>query len=807
MRTLSHAWRQLRCSPLFALAAAGSLALGIGANIAIFTLANALFLRPLQVFAPARLVRITSLGPEGDAGPVIAATVDEIRRAHLFSGVCGFLSPQFTVDIEGRLKPMAMHAVSGDCFETLGVRPILGRVLTRDDDRPEAPGVVVLSFEMWQREFGGSPSALGRMLRIESNSFTIVGVAEPRFDGLMVGFPPRLFYPISHTNLGTASPAIPTIRTELFARLPDGITAAAAAARLESLWPAILEASASALPNPAQRYGYLVRRPRVSPASPGVDYSLRPRFERPLQVLLAISMVVLLVTCVNVANLLLARASARRRDVLIRSALGASPMQLLAEAAAESVWLIGAGALGAFAIARLVDAALVSQFTSMSPNFRIELAPDVRIVAFAVATALMAFVLCALAPALQAARVDASALNAVSARVTSDSTRLTRTAMVAQIALTMVLLTVGWWCVNALRGLQHAPSGFPMERTILASLTPVGNGYSGRFVAAPYYRSLLERLAATGGIESAALSHSALLTSNYDAEPVSTDGAHTSADQHIVTPTFFEAMQIPILTGTTFLPSAASAEPLTAVVSETLARTLFGSPSDAIGRLVRVGPTPEPRTVQIVGVARDAVLTSPQRHNTAIVYLNFFQMPDQFQTFPYLVVRSYGGTEMTSAAIRLTVERGGREFVPRTRTLREQRQIALAQEQLLAGVSSAYAVLGLTLAAVGVYGLFSFLVAERTREVGVRMALGATRGQVIGLFVREAAVLAGFGLLIGLPAAFAATRAAAALLRGGGAGTSLLMATVLVAGVAMAAASIPARRAASFDPIRALRQE
>jgi ABC-type antimicrobial peptide transport system permease subunit len=201
------------------------------------------------------------------------------------------------------------------------------------------------------------------------------------------------------------------------------------------------------------------------------------------------------------------------------------------------------------------------------------------------------------------------------------------------------------------------------------------------------------------------------------------------------------------------------------------------------------------------------VLTSPHRHNTAIIYLNYFQAPAQLQTFPYLVVRSYGGAAATSTAIRQTVERGGREFVARLRTVTEQRNIALAQERLLAALSTAYGALGLTLAAVGLYGLFSFLVAERRREIGVRIAMGAARRQVVGLFVREAAILVCFGLLIGLPAAFAATRAAAALLQGGDAGMSLLTASVLLVGVALAAVSIPARRAASLDPMVALRQE
>ena len=200
MRTLRHGWRQLWRNPGFAVAAVGSLALGIGANVAIFTLANALLLRPLQVRAPSELIRVTSVDTNGNWGPLIAPMVDEIRRTHVFDGVCGFLSPQFTVEVDGRRSPMAMHAVSGDCLATLGLHPIIGRLLTPDDDHPLTPGAVVLAYEMWQREFGGSPTALGRTLRIEAGTFTIVGVVEPSFDGLMVGFPPRLFFPLRHID-------------------------------------------------------------------------------------------------------------------------------------------------------------------------------------------------------------------------------------------------------------------------------------------------------------------------------------------------------------------------------------------------------------------------------------------------------------------------------------------------------------------------------------------------------------------------------------------------------------------------------
>jgi ABC-type lipoprotein release transport system permease subunit len=281
----------------------------------------------------------------------------------------------------------------------------------------------------------------------------------------------------------------------------------------------------------------------------------------------------------------------------------------------------------------------------------------------------------------------------------------------------------------------------------------------------------------------------------------------TLADQHIITPTFFETMHVPVVAGVAFGAEARPTDPLTIVVSDTLARREFGSAAAAIGRPLRVGMRSEPRLARIIGVVGDAVLTSPQRRNTALVYVNFFQMPDTLQEWPYLVVRVRREAATTNNDIRQAVERSGREWVPRMRTLRAQRDVALAQEQLLAALSSAYGVLGLLLAAVGLYGLFSFLVTQRVREIGVRLALGAGRGQVVGLFMREAVTLVGLGVTIGVPAAWAATRATAAILSGKDAGASIAVAVTLLVAVSLLAVWVPARRAASLEPMFALRHD
>ena len=303
MNALTCACRQLRSSPAFALAAIGSLALGIGANTAIFSLANVLLFRPVAVREPSTLVRIATVGVDGRPGGVLGPAVDLIREERLFDRVCGLLAPGATVDINGHVAPVNTHTFTGDCFATLGVRAALGRLLTADDDRPGAANVVVLSYDAWRQHFGGSPLVLGTTINIEGATFTVVGVTESSFTGLQIGFPTQLFWAFSdRVNLGAGIPRRSLLPMEVFARLKPGGAVEAATARLQALWPQVREASVPPQYVGVQRARYLQRRILVASGSTGLDYVLRPRFQTPLVVLLAVCGVVLLVMSVNVAS-------------------------------------------------------------------------------------------------------------------------------------------------------------------------------------------------------------------------------------------------------------------------------------------------------------------------------------------------------------------------------------------------------------------------------------------------------------------------------------------------------------------------
>jgi len=621
MRTLRYAWRQLRRSPAFTVAAIVSPALGIGANMAIFTLADALLFRSLPVKDPGRLLRVASIDPTGRPVVMPSTFVDLLRQERVFDGVCGFLTPLSTADIGGRVTPMSALALSGDCFDTLGVRPALGRFFTLAEDRAEAPKVVVLSYDEWQQDFGGEPEVLGRTIRIEGTPFTIVGVTERRFTGLLVAFPPRLLFPVTQLVFPGVKPAF--LPQDVFARLKPTDSIAQVTARIGTEWPGLLNAAMSPGLATTARDRFLARRPLVAPASTGLDYSLRGRFERPLLALLAISGLVLLVSCVNVASLLLARGLERRREAAVRVALGAGRWTLVRDALAESLMILAAGVVVGILVAYWAARVLVTLYGATNATFALEVAPDVHTLWFACGISTAAFLVFAVGPAWKASEIDIAAFQAASSRVAGARSRARRIVVMAQVALTLVLVTVGSLFIDALVALQRAPLGFTVERVLDARLAPMPGGYDRPFVADSYYRALLDGMASLPGVEAVAIAHGTPLVTLVQPEPAGIVGSDASVpvEPQIVTDGFFKALEIPLVAGQDFRRRDESAGTRTVIVSQSLARVLFGT-ENAVGRRIRVGSNPDNQALEIIGVARDAVLTRPQRKNTMIAYLN-----------------------------------------------------------------------------------------------------------------------------------------------------------------------------------------
>ena len=802
-----QAIRRLGRSLGFASVAIVSLALGLGANFAIATLANALIYRQIDVYDPSRLVRVSTVGVDGRRAGVLGTAVAAVEREGLFDAVCGFVAPGATAEINGWVGPVSTHAFTGNCFATLGVKAVLGRVLSSDDDRAGAPRNVVVSYDTWVRRYGGHDDVLGRVVNIEGGSFTIQGVTEPSFRGLVVGFPASLFFAFSdHTDLGAGIPPKALLQMEVFARLKAGITPDIALAKLRQAWPHILQESVPPQYGGTQRERYLRRRVQISDASTGLDYTLRSRFEMPLTALLALSGLVLVVACVNLANLSLVRAEQFRDDVLVRAALGASRWQLVEDRIAESAMLLFVGVVMACGVAHYVGRDLVATFASSTPNFALSVAPDVKVVAYAFVLIASAFLLFAIVPAWMT--TSAQSLNPASGRVAGDRGRARRVALVAQTALTIVLVAIGTQFVTILWEFRGIPLGFTRDPVLVAQLSAVPGGYQNGFSASIYYREMLERLAGIAAVQSASLSRPSLLSGA--ATPVrvgASDGeAEIEAVQLTVSDGFFGTLGIPLATGTSFGRGDRPDRPLTAIVSESSARALFGT-SSVIGRTVRVRSSQQTELVTIAGVARDAVLTRMQDDNRRAIYRNYWQSDIASQAYPSLLVRLRSGSRGVAQEIDRIVRSGGREYLFDLRTLSEKSDAALIQERLLAILSVSFGMLGLGLAGVGLYGVLSLSVARRRKEIGVRLALGATRRRASRFVVVDALKLTATGILFGIPAGWAANRLAVALIYNNRLTHALpLVASVgLLTLISVIAVWIPARRAAAVDPIVAIR--
>lgn len=808
-RDLRHAARALVRAPSFTTAVVLTLALGIGATTAFVTLMDALLWRPLPVHEPRNLVHVARLDHLDRRVGLGSRLVDLLRNEQMFEGLCAFQTPYVTVTLGGRTAPMATHAMTGDCFETLGVRAALGRMFTIAEDNPGAPKVAVLGHQAWLRDYGGRPDVLGEMVDVAGESFTIVGVAERRFSGLVLGFPPQVLYPISHQprSPGDARPA-GTYSGNVFARLTSGRSLEAARTRLQERWPGLLAASPPARLSGDELDRYLTSRLHVASAETGIDYVLRERFAKPITALVSLAAIVLLVALVNVAGLLLARADERHSERAVRLALGAGRARLVREAAAESLWLIATGAGIGVVIAYWGNRVLVSMLGLIYGDFALDVTPDARVLWLTLVISAIAVTVFALVPAWRLRGIDVATLAATSSRVIGGRRHAQGAFVATQVALALVLLVVGGVTAQALGELKRAPLGFETDRVWTAHLMALPEGYRGGLSESVHHEALLDNLAVAPGFEAVALSTSAPLFSGTYLEPVSPTDApdvQVVAAQHTVSEGFFSAMRIPITAGRSFSRADRGESPRSVVISESVARRLFGT-NDALGRRVRIGTRSNLQSLEVVGVARDAVLTEPQARNTMRVYRSFWEVEPVARASSVLVVKARGLPSTLERTVREELSRSGSQYPAWFRSLAEQRETALAQERLVSGLSAAFAVAGVTLMAVGIYGLLRLFVVRRTREIAMRVALGANPMKVRRLVLAQVSGFMAAGIAIGLPVAWTARSAVLRVL--GGDSALSLMPVVIALGVLILAglvsAWLPARAATSIDPARAL---
>jgi putative ABC transport system permease protein len=820
LQDLRYGARMLRKNPGFTAVAVLTLALGIGANTAIFSLMDSLLFRRLPVQQPDRLLELTSIDRNGDNTEMSLPIFEELaRHQQVFSQMSAWFGDQVVnVECNNTLVRAGVWAVDGNYYSELGVSPLLGRFITADDvnlHRGAPAYVAVISFGFWKRQLGGDLSVIGKTLRVESLPFTIVGVARESFSGLSADDPAEVTIPL------TAEPPVngenldiiydrKALILDVTGRLKDGVTAEQARAQLETLWPRVQSATVPPDYTPERRHDFFSYHLKVESAATGFS-TLRKRFSKPLYLLMGISGLVLLIACINLAGLLLSRATTHNHEVAVRLALGATHWRLAKQLLTESTMLSVIGALLGFGMAQWITR-LLSDFVLTQVYIvpaRLNVGPDIRILGFTAAMALLAGIFFGLAPAWNLTRHAFATVPRQSPRVVGSTGRFGKVLVCAQVALSLVVLMSAGLLVRSLEKLRSNDPGFRRDDVLLLGLFPKPGGYKNLDNVA-YYRGLTDKITSLPGVHSVGISHSVPAMNIEWKVPVSAVSAtHQTeaydADLQMVGPGLFETLGMKLLQGRDFSWSDDDRALHIVILSNSLAQRLFPA-SSALGRHVNVGPEAQYQNLEVVGIVSDASYWNIRETYSPEVYVPALQGYIQWSE---LLVRTTTDSRAVAPGIRQAVESMGHEYVTSSRPLSEHIDRSLVQERVTAILSQFFGALALLLASIGLYGIMSFGVTCRTREIGVRIALGAQRQTVLWMILRETLALVLIGIALGVPCAFAVTHLIANRLFGispNDPGTLVLVVfALLCAGVF--AACVPARRAMRVDPMEALRHE
>jgi predicted permease len=827
---LRYSLRTLRKAPLFTAVAVLSLALGIGANSAIFSLINQLLLQRLPVRDPEQLVMLAGRGRHygGNNGrdKISYPMYQDLRdKNQVFSGM--FCTHRNTVSATfgGRTELLSGETVSGNFFRVLGIGAAIGRVFNASDDLMQgAHPLAVLSYGYWKTRFGGDRGIVGQKMVVNGQPLTIIGVSQAGFDGIEPGYAPQIRVPITMSDDLPRAPGGGRLNdrrfrwTETFGRLKPGMTIEKATAGLQPLFHQILNLEVQekefSKASPFVKQEFLKMWMEVMPGSKGRS-DLRRTYSTPLLALMAIVGLVLLIACSNLANLLIARASARQKEIAVRLALGAGRGRLIRQLLVESVMLATTGGALGIGLAVLIDRALLAFLPSGHTPLSLSATPDWTVLGFTFAISMLAGILFGLVPALQSTRPQlASTLkDQAGGVVRGASVGLRKGLVVAQVSLSLLLLIGAGLFLQSLRNLKGMNPGFEVKNLLTFSVEPTLSRYDKPWTL-DYYRRLSERLQNLPGAESHAFAVVPIMADNEWDNWVTIEGytpkQGEAPDPHMqyCTPAFFKTLKIPVLLGRDFMAKDVGGAPKVGVVNQRFAKRYFGAASP-IGRHLGMGIDPGTKLdIEIVGVVGDAKYESMRDEIPFELYVPYTQI--NFVTGMTVYVRAQGNPTGIFNMLRPAV-RDVDASVPMydLRTLDDQVEITLLTERLLATLSSVFGCLATLLAALGLYGVMAFMVARRTREIGIRMALGADSGSVVWMVMREVLALAAIGVAIGLGAAWAATRLIEAQLFGIQPTDLLTMALAAlgIGAVAGLAGYVPARRATGIDPMRALRWE
>jgi predicted permease len=820
-----YALRLLRRSPAFTVVALLSLGLGVGANTAVFALVDTVLLKSLPVVEPEQLVFVDNSGGKsgGGNGPPYPC-YELLRDSNRFlSAIAAFSGERFKVTIDGSPEQIRGQYASGGYFQTLGVGARLGRVTGPDDDLEIGRGgrdgaVGVISYDLWKRRFGLDPAVLGKSVQVGTTWVTIVGVSEPGFFGLQVGSPVDISVPMTLAGQQLRSKELWWL--SVIGRLKPGATIEQARADLDGLFDGYM----SALGQPRDRRTYFDRIELV-PAARGLN-ELRRQFSEPLLIVMAIVGLVLVIGCANVANLLMARASARSSEMSVRLAIGASRGRLVRQLLTEGFVLVLCGAVMGLLFARWGVSYLVTLIGSQAKGAVLDPQFDIRVIGFTAGVATLTALLFSLAPALAATRKDvAGSATTSSLRAPKPRLRMAQILLTSQVLLTVVLLCGAALFVRTLQNLKTVDAGFdragvltmqvdatvkddPAERTAPdlarrrhAQLGAMWEGVVDRTIAVPGVT-----MAAAGTLSPLVGRDRGLVVAVVGRPKGKTEerGSHINE----VTSGYFETVGIRLASGRTFTTRDRAGTPRVAILNETAARAWFAG-EDPIGRKITLPGQRVPDAYEIVGVVGNARYDSMRKPDERMGYLPIEQAIDPISSVLIAVRGPEDVVHLAPTLRRIAAEAVPGGFVTRIATIEDRVQASLVRERLLSTLATFFAGLALALACIGLYGVMAYGVVRRTREIGIRIAVGARESSVVWLVMRDMLAIVTGGTVLGLAIAFVASQYVSsqlfAVVPGDAVATVVAIATVVTATAAVG--YVPARRASRIDPVIALRHE
>jgi putative ABC transport system permease protein len=812
-----YALRSLGAAPVFAIVAILSLSLGIGANTAIFSVIDALVLKSLPVSHPEELVSVL----HDKDNPIFTNPLWEaIRdREDMFSGIFAYGTTSFNLTSGGEAQRVEGNTVSGDYFATLGVRPVAGRLIDKKDDYRGCPGLVVLSEGFWDTRYSGDPGAIGQTLSLDGHPFQIIGVADGRFSGLSVGERPQLFVPICSEKIIMGANSQLDERSSWYLQITGrprpGLTATQVNARFATLAPGIVAAT---IPSnwPADALAHYRKTIfSIGDGSKGFSFT-RMMYEKALYILMAIVGLVLLIACANVANLLLARAAVRQREMAVRLALGAARGRLVRQLVTESLLLSSLGAVLGIAFATWGSRGLVRLLSSGERSIALDLGIDSRVLAFTIVVATLTGLLFGLVPAWRAGRVDPqSAMKAQGRGVTEGHSRfrMGKALVAIQVAMSLVLIVGAALLIGSWRRLTTQDPGF-QRRGILLVHADFQNINIPREQRLVFSEQLLNAVRSLPGVQSASGSQITPVGNNTWNDVFRTEGFTAKSEDDAtawvnpVSDGYFRTLGIPVLAGRDFDRRDSPAAPRVAIVNEAMAKHFFGSPA-ALGRhFQRQEGSNWSAPIEVVGIVGTTKYHSMRDSAQPIVYFPRSQLSPEAQQMS-IEIRASGMPPGLVPTVTKAITKVNARITLDITTLEQQVSESLALARAIATLSGFFGVLAMMLATIGLYGIMAYTVARRRNEIGVRIALGAGQARVVRMVLGEVLAIVIVGIVLGVALSVGTTRLATAFLYGvRPTDPATLTAAVLVlAVVGVAAAVLPAWRASRLDPVAALREE